>query len=140
MNKLTIDKVHHVVEKTKLCVMGKIASDINSRLPEKPEEWDNLEMYNFIKNGTATLNTLSIRDIMESSNYATPKLFASYTYPVKPEMKVYEDALEKVKDERNMREQAVSLAFDRLANERIFELIDGKEFLDKLEQLSQEDW
>jgi len=45
MNKATIENVHAAANKLKMCLTGKVETDIQSRYPEKPYQLDDLDKY-----------------------------------------------------------------------------------------------
>lgn len=138
MNKTMVEQVKETANKVKMCAMGKIAEDINSRLPEKPVELSKWEKYEFIKSGKAKLKELTMNEVM-NENYST-YITRCFTYPIDPKQKEYDDAVETIKSEKHDRELAAELAFNRVANERILEMIDAKTFLDTLDRMAQEKW
>lgn len=140
MNKLQTEKIMTAVNKAKMCAMGKINEDINSRLPPQPEPLDDWDKYKLIKSGDARLiKNLTRASLRRGRNDRIP-LVESYIYPITDEQSTYDKAKKASEQERNDRELAVETAFDRIANERILEVISTKDFLDGLEKLSQQQW
>lgn len=140
MNKTEITQVYSCVEKAKRCLLGKIEQDINSRLPEKPTPLDNWDKYKLIKSGEAKLiRNLKIKQIINRYGDSI-SLVDAFTYPEREEEKLYSAAVKKVESEKNTREMAVELAFNRLADERIMGLIEAKDFLDRLELMQMKEW
>ena len=141
MNKLTIENVTHAAEKVKRCVLGKIEADIERRLPPIPVSLDGWQKYKLIVSGKATIKkNIPMKDFFSRYNDDSPQLIKCFNYPVGTEEKEYEKAKKTIQSERNDRELAVELAFRRVIEERIFELIDANGFLDKLEKMAQQEW
>lgn len=141
MNKVTIENVRAAAEKVKMCVMGKIAEDIKARLPEEPVRYSHLDKYEMIKSGVAQLKVdLAATSFFPRYESDLPRLTDCFTFPVKAEVAKYEAAKAAIQSEKNDRELAAELAFNRIANERVFEMITGQEFLDELEKMAQQKW
>jgi hypothetical protein len=138
MNKMGVETVKAIVGKVKMCILGKISEDFEKRLPPKVDEWDNIEKYNFIKSGEAKLKFIPRKTLM--GQYDKPLLTSSFIYPDKPETQAYDEAKALLMGEKIDRELAVELAFNRLANERILEMIDSKTFLDRLDVMASQEW
>jgi hypothetical protein len=141
MNKLTIENVNSAADKVKQCVLGKIEADIQSRLPSKPVALDGWQKYKLIISGKATIKkNIPMKDFFSKYNSDSPQLISCFNYPVSQEEKEYEKAKKDIQSEQNDRELAVELSFRRVVEERIFEMIDAKGFLDKLELLARQEW
>lgn len=141
MNKADQDHVWKVVNRAKMCLLGKIEEDINSRLPDKPEDLTDWEKYKLIKSGEAKLKrNLPMRKIMSGYSGDKPKLVEAYTYPERAEVVEYNKAKTLVQAEKDTRELAVETAFNRIADERIMGVLDTKDFLDAVEKMQQEKW
>lgn len=141
MNKADQEHVWKVVNRAKQCLLGKIATDIESRLPEKPIELTDWDKYKMIKSGEAKLiKTFSIKNILPHYSGDRPRLVDSFTYPERPEVVAHEKAKAAIQEEKDTRELAVETAFNRLADERIMGVLDTKDFLDSVERMQQEKW
>jgi len=142
VNKITIESVWAAVNKIKMCLTGKVETDIKSRYPEKPNQLDDWDKYKLIKSGEATLKKNLTRKEVGQTRYSSDRLALvdAYTYQVSDEQKAYDKAVLDSKDEKLTREMAIELAFNRAAEERIFEMITAKDFLDKLEVMAQQKW
>jgi hypothetical protein len=141
MNKATIENVRAAVNKIKMCLNGKVEADIKTRYPEKPNQLDDWDKYKLIKSGEAKLKLNLTREILKHDRYSDKlALVEAYTYPVSDEQKAYDKAVLDSRDEKLTREMAIELAFNRVADERIFEMITAQEFLDKLEVMAQQKW
>lgn len=141
MNKFTADHARKVAERGKACALGKIGEDINARLPEPPEPltaWDKLKL---ISSGEAALRK-DIKKKEVEPNYSGDalRLVDAFVYPVSNEKSAYDTAYKSVQAEKHDRELAVELAFNRAVDERICGLLDSKGFLDKIEELSSQNW
>jgi len=142
MNKATIENVQAAANKLKMCLTGKVETDIKSRYPEKPNQLDDWDKYKLIKSGEATLKKNLTRKEIGQMRYSSDRLALAdaYTYPVSDEQKAYDKAVLDSNDEKLIREMAIELAFNRVTDERIFEMITAQEFLDKLEVMAQQKW
>ena len=141
MNKFDAEQVRKSAYKVKSCVLGKIAADIESRLPKRPEPLDDWEKYKLILSGVATIKKdIRRKDFFDRYESDKPKLISSFNYPVPEEQAAYDSAKKAIKQESKDRELAAELAFNRVADERIMGLLTPKEFLDQLEKMAQQDW
>jgi len=141
MNKTEIEYVNATVNKAKKCLLGKINADIEARLPVKPEPLTPWDMYLLIKSGEAKLKlNLKIADLNTRFSSDEIRLIKAFTYPIREKDTAYEKALKSTESERNDRELAVELSFNRVADEHIMGLIDAKTFLDKIESMSMQQW
>ena len=141
MNKFGANYVRAIAERSKKCALGQIETDINSRLPTPPEPRTRWEKFKLIKSGQATLRRdLRMKDIMPSYSQDEVYLVEAFEYPVREEQEAYDNAFKGIQSEKNTREIAVERAFDRAVDERICELLDSKGFLDKIEELSSQNW
>jgi len=141
MNKTEIEYVHKTITKSKSCLLGKINADIEARLPRKPEPRNNWEKYLLIKSGEAKLKrNLRVNDLIKKYGDGSIYLVDAFTYPAREEDAAYEKAVKATESEKNTRELAVELSFNRVADEHIMGLIDAKTFLDRIEALSMQQW
>lgn len=141
MNKFGADNVRAIAARSKKCLLGQIETDINSRLPTPPEPLTGWEKFKLIKSGQATLRrNIRMKDVMPTYSRDEVSLVDAFEYPVREEQEAYDNAFKGIQSEKNTREIAVERAFDRAVDERICELIDSKGFLDKIEELSSQNW
>lgn len=141
MNKTEQDHVWKVVDRAKKCLLGKLETEFNARLPIKPEPLTAWEKYKLIKDGTATLKRdLTIKQLMPRYSGGRVRLTEAFTYPDREEDVAYKLASEALQEERDTRELAIETAFNRIADERIMNILDGKTFLDLVEQMQQQKW
>jgi hypothetical protein len=141
MNKTQIERLERIGNKAKLCLLGKIAADINSRLPEKPAELSNWEKYKLIRDGKAKLiKNFTVKKLMNGRYDNGPYLVEAFTYPDNGKQAEFNKAVKATENEKLTREQAVENAIDRLVNEVTCSLIDSKNFLDRLEKISAKEW
>ncbi len=141
MNKFDAEQVRRSANNAKSCVLGKIAADIESRLPKRPEPLDDWEKYKLILSGVAKIKKdIRRKDFFERYESDKPKLISSFNFPVPEEQAVYDSAKKAIEQESKDRELAAELAFNRVADERIMGLLTPKEFLDQLEKMAQQDW
>ena len=141
MNKSDVAAVMRAIEKVKICVLGKIEADINSRLPKKPRDLDSWDKYCLIRDGKATLITnFKARDLLDRFSHDKMMLSSAFTYPISPEQAAYTEAHTAIQAEKADRELAVELAFNRVADECILGLIDRNDFLNTIEKMANQVW
>lgn len=141
MNKFASEQVWKSVNRVKTCVLGKVAADIEARMPEKPAPLDNWDKYKLILAGKATIRkNIPRKEFFNKYDSKSPDLVSSYTYPVSKEQKAYDAAVKSVQQEKADRELAVELAFNRVADERIMEFLTTAEFLNRLDEMAKQDW
>lgn len=142
MTKTEIAYIEKIAARTKQCLLGKIAADIKSRLPEKPEERTDWEKYQLIKQGSATVKmNMRMKEIQPKYGHSDSVRFTDgFTYPPHAEMDAYNKAAAAIQAEKDDREMAVELAFNRAVDERILGKTTSQEYLDEVERLAQQQW
>jgi len=119
MNKTEITHITERVDKIKLCLRGKIASDIDTRLGSKPAPLYVWDKFTLIKNGTAKLRD-DLSETVIIKGYSNDRdIINCFTYPERPEDTKYAQLKASINTEKEDRELALKLTMNRFIDARV---------------------
>jgi glycerol-3-phosphate O-acyltransferase len=141
MNKTTAANMEREIDRLAMCIRGTMEEEFESRLPKEAVPYSNLEKFEMIKDGIATLRPdITDSEIMDDGNYTRLCIWNAYEYPEKFEVGVYQQAVQNLQDERTTREHALETAIRRLKTQALLEIITPAELLKRMDEFATTAW